>query len=104
MAPKTRSADSPLVSPPDSPDPGSQPSTLDPTPDTLALLLAQMARINARLDSHPNLDLTTMHRVPRCKIGCITVDSARSEVSVTASWAAKRLVAVQHVHDLASAI
>jgi hypothetical protein len=51
MAPKTRSADSPHVSPPDSPDLGSQHSYIVPTRDTLALVLEQMALINARLDA-----------------------------------------------------
>jgi hypothetical protein len=51
MAPKTRFADSPHVSPPASPDLGSQQSTLDHTPDGLALVLQEMALINARLDS-----------------------------------------------------
>jgi hypothetical protein len=39
MAPKTRSADSPLEMPPDSPDLGSQKSSLAPAHDTLALVL-----------------------------------------------------------------
>jgi hypothetical protein len=52
MAPKTRSADSPLVSPPDSHDPSSQQSSLVPTlDDTLALVMEQMALINARMDA-----------------------------------------------------
>jgi hypothetical protein len=51
MAPKTRSADSPPLAPLDSLDPSSHQSSLDPTPDTLALVLQQMALINARLDA-----------------------------------------------------
>jgi hypothetical protein len=51
MAPKTRSADSPPVTPADSHDPSSYNSTLIPTPDTLALVLEQMALINARFDA-----------------------------------------------------
>jgi hypothetical protein len=51
MAPKTRFADSPHVSPPASPDPGSPQSSLIPTNATLALVLEQMAPINARLDA-----------------------------------------------------
>jgi hypothetical protein len=51
MAPKTRSADSPLVSPPDSPNLGSQQSYVVPTPNTLALVLQQMALINACMDA-----------------------------------------------------
>jgi hypothetical protein len=51
MAPKTRFADSPPISPPDSPDRGSQQSNLDPTQGILALLLKQMTRLEAYLDS-----------------------------------------------------
>jgi hypothetical protein len=50
MAPKTRYADSPLVSLPDSLDLGFQRSIV-PTLDILALVLEQMALINARLDA-----------------------------------------------------
>lgn len=52
MAPKTRSVDSPPVTRADSSDPNSQQSTLVPTPNTLALVLEQIALINARLDAH----------------------------------------------------
>jgi hypothetical protein len=51
MAPKPRSADSPPLAFADSPDSSSQHSSLDPTYDTLALVLQQMALINARLDA-----------------------------------------------------
>jgi hypothetical protein len=51
MAPKTRFADSPHVSPLDSPDLGSQQSFVIPIPDTLALVMEQMALLNARLDA-----------------------------------------------------
>jgi hypothetical protein len=50
MAPKTRSADSPPLAPAETDDLNSQQSSLAPTPDTLALVLEQMALINARLD------------------------------------------------------
>jgi hypothetical protein len=50
MAPNTRSADS-LVSPHDSHDLNSQHSSVVSTPNTLALVLEQMALINARLDA-----------------------------------------------------
>jgi hypothetical protein len=51
MAPKTRSADSPPVTPVDSHDPSSQQSSLVPVHDTLSLVLEEMALINARLDA-----------------------------------------------------
>ena len=51
MAPKTRSVDNPPDSPPASPDLGSPQSSVSPTPATLALVLQQMALINARLDA-----------------------------------------------------
>jgi hypothetical protein len=51
MAPKTCYVDSPRVSLADSLDPGSQQSSLVPTPDTLALVVQQMALINARMDA-----------------------------------------------------
>jgi hypothetical protein len=51
MAPKTRYADSPHVSPHDFPDLGSKQSSVVPTHDTLAFVLEQMALINARLDA-----------------------------------------------------
>jgi hypothetical protein len=52
MAPKTLSTDSPLVTPAHSPDPSSQESSLVPALDTLALVLEQIAIINAHLDAH----------------------------------------------------
>jgi hypothetical protein len=48
---KTRSADSPPISPADSNDPSSQQSSITPTPNTLALVLEQMTLINARPDA-----------------------------------------------------
>jgi hypothetical protein len=51
MAPKTRSADSPPDTPLDSSDPSSKKSSLALALDTLALVLEQMALINARLDA-----------------------------------------------------
>jgi hypothetical protein len=51
MAPKTRFSDSPLVSPHDSHDLGCQESYVVPTLDTLALVLDQMALVNARMDA-----------------------------------------------------
>jgi hypothetical protein len=51
MPPKTRFADSPHVSPLDSTDLCSQHSSVVPTPDTLALVLEQLALINARMDA-----------------------------------------------------
>ena len=51
MAPKTRTVESPHVSPPNSLDLGSQHSSVVPTHDPLALVLEQMALINARLDA-----------------------------------------------------
>jgi hypothetical protein len=51
MAAKTRSANSPADTPHDSLDPNSQQSSLAPALDTLALVLEQMALINARFDA-----------------------------------------------------
>jgi hypothetical protein len=51
MAPKTRSADSPSITRADSLDPSSQESSLVHALDTLAVVLEQMALINARLDA-----------------------------------------------------
>jgi hypothetical protein len=51
MATKTRFADSPRASPLDSHDFGSQHSYVVPTLDTLALVLKQMALINARMNA-----------------------------------------------------
>jgi hypothetical protein len=69
MAPKTRSADSPSVSPLDSHDPGCQRSSLVPTHDTLALVLEQMALINARMDAQ-SADVVV--------VAAITIIGARS--------------------------
>jgi hypothetical protein len=51
MSPKTRYVDYPPDSPPASPDLGFPQSSVSPTPATLALVLKQMALINARMDA-----------------------------------------------------
>jgi hypothetical protein len=56
MAPKTRSADSPPLA---HADPISKHSSLAPTNDTLALVIEQMAHVNARMGAH-TVDVPTV--------------------------------------------